>query len=293
MLLGMKEVSVVLRSLSGVLLFVLLIGNAAPAQEGAATPAPAQSAANYPDSPEGLRKMLEELLSATRQKEVAKVQAIHANMTLPDYEHWFVRAFGEHDGSKLAALYAKEIAEWDSYLNTAFDPAARLKKLQLNVSRVESTHQGPLGDVYAALREPATLYTARTGTPREASALQLGYFFYVAGQFRFVDAAVLSALSLIKVYRIQVDANVAVAALIHQVNPIPPREARKIQGTVVLRAIIAADGAVKELEVVSGHPRLTQAALDAVRQWRFRPILVDGWPVEVETTISIGFSSRG
>jgi len=57
-----------------------------------------------------------------------------------------------------------------------------------------------------------------------------------------------------------------------------------------LHAIISKDGTIKELEVVSGHPLLQQAALDAVRQWRYQPTLLNGEPVEVDTTIDVIFS---
>jgi periplasmic protein TonB len=85
---------------------------------------------------------------------------------------------------------------------------------------------------------------------------------------------------------------VTAAMLINRVQPMYPPLARqtRISGTVRLHAIIAKDGTVKELEVISGHPLLVQAALDAVRQWRYRPTLLNGEPVEVDTTIDVIFS---
>ena len=67
--------------------------------------------------------------------------------------------------------------------------------------------------------------------------------------------------------------------------------ARK-EGTVVLHAIISREGRITSLEVVSGSPLLIQAALDAVRQWRYRPTMLNGEPVEVETTITVVFQLR-
>ena len=57
-----------------------------------------------------------------------------------------------------------------------------------------------------------------------------------------------------------------------------------------LHAIIAKDGTIQNLEVIAGHPLLVQAALDAVRQWRYQPTLLNGEPVEVDTTIDVIFS---
>ena len=81
------------------------------------------------------------------------------------------------------------------------------------------------------------------------------------------------------------------AALIHKVLPQYPAIARTIHltGTVYLRAIIATDGAVRQLEVISGNPILANPALQAVRQWRYQPTRLNGEAVEVETLITVNF----
>ena len=63
-----------------------------------------------------------------------------------------------------------------------------------------------------------------------------------------------------------------------------------VSGTVVLHAIIAKDGSIQELQFVSGPPLLMKAAMDAVREWRYRPTLLNGEPVEVDTTIDVVFT---
>jgi protein TonB len=63
----------------------------------------------------------------------------------------------------------------------------------------------------------------------------------------------------------------------------------RISGLVVLHAIISKEGEIKELSLVSGHPLLAPAAIEAVRQWRYRPFLLNGEPIEVETTITVTF----
>jgi periplasmic protein TonB len=84
---------------------------------------------------------------------------------------------------------------------------------------------------------------------------------------------------------------VMAGALIHRVDPVYPAIARTIHlsGTVRLRAIIATDGSVQSLEVLSGSPILARAAVAAVRQWQYRPTRLDGMPVEVETLITVNF----
>jgi protein TonB len=92
--------------------------------------------------------------------------------------------------------------------------------------------------------------------------------------------------------RIRQGGQVQAAMLINKVQPVYPPLARqtRVFGTVKLHAIIAKDGTIQQLEVISGHPLLQQAALDAVRQWRYRPTLLNTEPVEVDTTIDVIFS---
>jgi periplasmic protein TonB len=94
------------------------------------------------------------------------------------------------------------------------------------------------------------------------------------------------------VKRIRVAPRVAEANLIHDVAPTYPPEAgrARIEGTVVLLAVIGKDGSVQDVRVESGLPTLAQAAIDAVKQWRYRPYLLNGEPVEVDSRITINFT---
>jgi protein TonB len=97
------------------------------------------------------------------------------------------------------------------------------------------------------------------------------------------------------VKRIRVASRVVEANLIHDVAPQYPPEAgrARIEGTVVLLAVIGTDGSVKDVRVENGLPILIQAAIDAVKQWRYKPYLVDGEPVEVDSRITINFTLTG
>jgi protein TonB len=77
-----------------------------------------------------------------------------------------------------------------------------------------------------------------------------------------------------------------------RVQPVYPRLAieNRIQGSVHVHAIIAANGNLEALQVLSGHPMLASAALDAVRQWRFRPYILNGKPIEVQTEVTVNFT---
>lgn len=79
--------------------------------------------------------------------------------------------------------------------------------------------------------------------------------------------------------------------LIYQVQPKYPALARsaRVQGAVVMRAIISRAGTIENLQVLSGHPLLNASAIEAVRQWRYRPYILNGDPVEVETQVTVNF----
>jgi peptidyl-prolyl cis-trans isomerase A (cyclophilin A) len=91
---------------------------------------------------------------------------------------------------------------------------------------------------------------------------------------------------------VNISAGVAVGLLENKTIPVYPIDAKKahVEGTVVLGAIIGTDGTVKELHIVQGPDLLRQAALDAVREWRYRPYLLNGQPVEVRTQINVIFT---
>ncbi len=95
--------------------------------------------------------------------------------------------------------------------------------------------------------------------------------------------------------RVRVSAGVTEGMLLSQQRPPYPMLAKsaRIQGHVMLQAIISKDGRVENLRLISGHPMLAPAAIEAVKQWRYRPYLLNGEPVEVETTIDVNFSLSG
>jgi TonB family protein len=92
--------------------------------------------------------------------------------------------------------------------------------------------------------------------------------------------------------RIRQGGNVQQSMLLSQVKPVYPPDAKeaRIQGVVILEALIGKDGNVNEVKAISGHPMLQQAAIDAVSQWKYKPTLLNGQPVEVVTTVTVNFS---
>lgn len=94
---------------------------------------------------------------------------------------------------------------------------------------------------------------------------------------------------------IPVSSGVLEGLLYFKTTPAYPTIAKtaRISGTVILAATISKEGTIVNLHVLSGHPMLTDAAMQAVKTWRYRPYLLNGQPVEVETTINVVFSMAG
>jgi protein TonB len=92
--------------------------------------------------------------------------------------------------------------------------------------------------------------------------------------------------------RIRVGGNIQSTKVIVQPKPVYPAEAKaaRVQGVVSLHATIGKDGAVQNLDVISGDPLLVPAAIGAVRQWVYQPTNLNGQPVEVETQIDVNFT---
>jgi protein TonB len=94
--------------------------------------------------------------------------------------------------------------------------------------------------------------------------------------------------------RVRISQGVSKGLLTYRVEPTYPVLARQahIQGVVVLTALIDKEGMIQNLQVVSGHPMLAPAAIEAVKQWRYKPFILGGQPFAVETTVTVNFNLR-
>jgi periplasmic protein TonB len=95
--------------------------------------------------------------------------------------------------------------------------------------------------------------------------------------------------------RVRVSSGVVSGLLVRKVPPAYPPLARqaRIQGVVVLQAQISKEGNIENLTLISGHPMLAPAAIEAVKQWKYRPYLLNGEPVEVDTQVQVNFTLAG
>jgi periplasmic protein TonB len=127
------------------------------------------------------------------------------------------------------------------------------------------------------------------GVPGGIPGGQLGGV--IGGIISSTSSSIAAVPKLEPVKRVRVSQGVTQGLLLQKVEPKYPKIAlaARITGVVLLKAVISKDGTIKELQVVTGHPMLIPSALDAVKQWRYRPYLLNGEPVEVETNITVTF----
>ena len=95
--------------------------------------------------------------------------------------------------------------------------------------------------------------------------------------------------------RVRVSQGVAEGLVVKKVPPTYPQEAHdhRIQGVVLVQILIGETGDVVDARLISGYPALAQAAIDAVKQWTYKPYLLNGEPVEVETKVQVNFTLSG
>ena len=258
----------------------------------------AATSASYPDSPQGLKDLLLDWIAAEKAGDTSKTSTFLSTFAIPNHKEWFLKTFGPTEGPRLEAKYVELQPEAASWLKKRGEAAAKIVDTTVDVSVYQKPEDSPAPIVQATLRamaQPVPIYSVSmvNGTDPK-SPLLLGRFVYVDGAFRSLEWEVLQALSTAPPARIRVGGNVQHAKILRSIAPVYPAVARenRIQGTVRLHVILATDGTVKELNVVSGDPALQTPALDAVRQWQYRPTLLNGMPVEVDTTIDVIFSLR-
>jgi TonB family protein len=290
------------KALSFLLLTVLAVSvPSAVAQDATASTGTAtfQSEEGFTSFLSSLQNVVSDSVSS---KKTDKLDAGLRAMEIPGFQAWFASSFGPENGRKMAEIYSESLTKWASRLRDAL-----LTQAEPGGQVAASTAYGgpqpqsmPIAErVDKAIREsllrPATFYlvqytwkSAKTGYPY---AVPFGYATLVDGSYRVIPENVMRALPNMPALRLRQGGALTAANLISRVQPVYPAEARRqrVSGNVRLHAVIGRDGSIESLEVVSGDQLLLGAALDAVRQWRYRPTTLQGEPVEIDTTIDVIF----
>jgi TonB family protein len=279
--------------------------SSATAQGSAAQQQPSARASaipSYPDSPAGLEKLIKDMMKVQKARDAQDLAPYVQSLILPDPSAWFTATFGDEIGAELTASYERTRID----LPLSFpDILAQLRSKHagnaLATRFTDSCNPNADESEYPLLLRRANaqpVYDIRFEAGRQY--LTMRYFAYVDGAFRWLGnfnlrvpefAAAKANGSAPQPPRVKIGGNVIAAKLINQVRPAYPQDARArgIQGTVLLHALIDTDGSIQNLQVLQGTCSLADAAVSAVRQWRYSPTTIEGQPVRVDTTISVIF----
>jgi TonB family protein len=282
----------------------------------AQTPA---SQPKYPESAGGLEHLAKDIIKALKANDNRAADGLIRSLLLPDPNLWYKRVFGDKVASNEGVEYQTAGEQVPVQLKLFF-----MKMIDEHHSGVSATRFLKPCDNYSRLDTLAILHARQEQVPlyelrfsEGDRIMRLPYFAYVDGGFRFftpphiasfdppigaskpiravsdsATSASPSPPSTARPDRIKQGGNITAAKLINRVQPTYPEEARRslIQGTVRIHAIIAKDGSVRSLEVISGTCILAEAAVDAVEKWRYAVTTLNGEPVEVDTTIDVIFT---
>jgi len=294
-------------------LFLLLSIFYSPAVLRAQPPPPQSTAQStsqiaYPDTTAGLKQLASDIVKAQRENNSAHAGELLHSFILPNFAEWYPQNFSESASARVVPAYTAGATSLPFQLAGIFIDNFQAGFRKIEAMRYENEESacssGPIFAAMTARKSHIPLYELRFINGDQLK--RLFAFAYVDGAFRLVlvpdfskpmpgaasPAEISNPKNPTANERIAMGAAVQAAKLVCRVQPYYPEEARhqRISGTVRFHTIIGKDGNIKQLEILSGHPILATAAQQAVSHWRYHPTMIDGEPVEVDTTIDVIFS---
>jgi TonB family protein len=263
----------------------------------------------YRDNASGLEKFAHDVMKAQKENNGTRADELLRTMVLPNSEDWYRENLDDEAADMVVPQYAANSKTLPMQLANFFLQAQQQHTTNLQATRFEKSCDDNASEqtfnVLDARLKGVPLYELRLFNGNRF--LRLFAFAYVDGAFRYIltpnfadsgpSAPVLrggAKPTKPNAPQVKQGATVQAAKIISKVQPLYPDIARaeRLGGTVRLHAIIATDGTVKILRVLSGRCSLARAAVDAVRKWRYAPTLINGEPVEVITTVDVIFQMR-
>jgi TonB family protein len=295
---------------AGILLCGEFRGTAMAQEKGATeatTQANAAAAVSYPDTANGLEHLVNDLFRALKDGDAAKFDVLVGSLAEPVSADWFMTNFGE-DGYAMAEEYARDRGHLRGLIAEYFRKRVADKYTSVLARKNQATCDDNSGEeIYPVMlmrQQPVALYELRLHRGEEF--FRLWAIAYVGGGFRFVGnlrppdfpkgplKKTAPSGTTVEGDLIRIDKNVQAAKLINKVQPTYPPKARdeRLQGTVRLHVIIGADGHISRMRIEKAYCSLGEAAVKAVKDWRYSPTLLGGQPVAVDSTIDVIYSLR-
>jgi TonB family protein len=290
---------------SFLLLVPLLVTLPADAQtaETPQSPDKVQTTPVYTQSKEGFRSQLDTIVRQYRAGDTTTGRHAIDQFHLPHSEEWFSEHLGPEQSAKLAERYDRLFANFAESLAKTIEDIVANRGADLTTDLEEEKNEKPSSirpgqklSGMVTIKETQLFYCHFQVTVKKKNAVSWAdTFAHEDGAFRFVGFGGWP-------FWVWGDGSEGgapkggsfsqPAILIAKVPPIYPPSARanRIEGFVVVRLRIDKDGRVAKVDVLNGDPLLAQAAVDAARQWRYKPGTLGGQPVESEVIVNIGFT---
>lgn len=255
-----------------------------PLQIHAQKSPPAAATIAYPNKSEGLRELLDNMLAAAKKGEKEQLQSMIRELEIPNYETWFTKNFGQEKGESWAEPYGRWLTRDENQFEDLMMRLAHMDG-EFVVEKMDTAKR------YDLLNGPLDGYIARWNVSAAAKGKELvtiADFFFVEGRFRWDSTAQYFP------FQTPTKRSIVMAKVVRKVQPEYPAEARekRIEGTVKLQVIVQKDGSVTVQNVLEGDPLLSPAAIEAVRKWHYEPTLLDGQPIDMQTTVEVTFTLK-
>lgn len=292
--------------IAAVLLAITVMAGALFAQEPAQPAlvtgqAAAPAIPSYPNSTKGLEEFVKDTMNLVKSGDMKAVGPYTRSLAVPDPHSWYKSVFGEYVGLQLAEAAEASRSNIEGGAESTLSMVLNQKMTDIHVVRfTDSCNDLATAKEYPilALREhPEPFFDVRFQSNPSTGAAW-GFFAYVDGGFRYIgdiqkglppQLASHPTASSTAPPGVKVPGNVQAAKLIHFESPVYPvvQNAHHRPGTVILSAVVAKDGSIQDLNLIEGECAFAKSALESVKKWRYTPTLLNGEPVEVNTTITV------
>jgi hypothetical protein len=256
---------------------------------------------SYPDTVEGLRDFLQTFVEAIKNADLEERSRLEESLRIPEPQKWFTSNYGPQVGRKMANNYISLPPNLYSYVDSCdLGPS-----LEIMVSRVEFPDEQTAKlsgiPIYRRMKHPVPFYTAYL-TSQQNHRLCIVYPLFIYEQHAFrainrdfgkIDEHNRSRCGVdhLHLHSYEMDGAIMKERLVHPTSrlPLPHDSPSDTAKTVLLLAWVNCDGSVLETDYLSGPPELFKPAHDAVEKWKYHPIVNNGAPMEVSTTVIVVF----
>jgi len=284
-----------------------------------------QSEQTVEDSSATLRTLISGILDAIQTKDNRRADQIIGGLVMENDSRWFTAQFDARTAELVRAAYQQSMKDFVSTTRELYAADLRRGSINIRVNRYDNPTRAPqpISELLQSMNSLEPLYEVSLSGERPTFQIALpgnggrgrvvagdldGYFIEERG-FHFVPSDVLKLAAQERQKnqfevlsrdaggrptRVRIGGGALSSLVIERAAPEYPQSARqkKVEGEVVVSAIIGINGRPQEVTVLSGPPELHNAAINTMKKWRFKPFQIDGRPVEVQAQFAFNYASR-